>query len=153
MVPQSYQQWLDCFELLSKNNVSAGYIEALEEGSCPGIDHLAAPFEERVQATVNQMLKRYTGMCTRSLNEALEEGDFSEVDVLLRRQRKNMNNCRFYRYIPFLRRGFQEALDAQVSKEIERYWREMKKYLSQLVEETESADLYDIIYYIKRLGY
>lgn len=153
MAPQNYQQWLDCFELLCKKTVSAGYIEAFEEGSCPGIDHLTASFQERVQATVNQMLKRSTKLCTRYLNQALEEGDFSELDVLLRRQRRNMNNCRFYRHILFLPGGFQEALDAQVSREIERYWSEVKKYLSQLVEETGSADLYDTIYYIKRLGY
>ncbi len=150
--PQTYQQWLECFEMLSTGPVSGEYVESLKHGSCPGIEKMTAKFDERLQETVNRMMNRATKHCTRSLNEALEEGDFSYIEVILRRCRREIEHCRFYRELPFLQAEFRDRLDMQVVKETNRYWDRLKGYLAKLIEETESAELYDLLYYIKRLS-
>lgn len=150
--PQSYQQWLECFEILGTHPVSKDYMDTLKYGSCPGIENMTAKFHERLLETVNRMMNRATKHCTKRLNEALEDGDFSYIEVIMRRCRRDIDNCRFYRNIPFLQSEFRDELDIQVVKETKRYWDRLKGYLAELIEETESSELYDILYYIKRLG-
>lgn len=150
-IPNTYQQWISCFEFLSKRTVSDEYIEMLKAGSCPGINNVIAQFLARLQETVNNMLNRSTRSCTKLLNESLEEGDFSNIEVILRRHYKEMMRCRFYLNISFIPDEYVSELDNTTVSEIRRYWKTMKKYFVDLTEETGNSDLYDMVYFIDRL--
>lgn len=150
-IPKNYEQWLKTFSLLSSTTVSSEYIQELERGSCPGIEKVSSEFQKRLQETTNSMLTRITKKCTSAVNVTLAEGDFENVEVVMRRFRGEMRNCRFYLHIHFLPKKYIQELDDQVTKEIERYWKELKKYLLALVDETEDVRLYDMVYYLKRI--
>ena len=80
---RTYQQWIKCLEYLSTKTVSDEFIENLKNKVCPGIKNVMPQFLERVQATVNKMINKSTKNCTTLLNEALEEGDFSNIESYL----------------------------------------------------------------------
>lgn len=151
IIPQNYEQWLKTFGILSSTTVPADNISELSYGVCPGIEKVTFEFQERLQETTNLMLTRITKRCTCALNDSLEEGEFENFDVIMKRYRGEMKKCRFYLYINFLSEDYLQELDNQVTKEIERYWKELKGYLTEIVEETEDSRIYDIIYYLKRI--
>lgn len=151
IVPQNYEQWLRIFSVLGTTTVPADNISELRNGICPGIEKVTFEFQKRLQETTNQMLTRITKKCTSAVNITLEERDFENIEVVMRRYRGEMKNCRFYLYINFLSSDYIEELDNQVTREIERYWKELQGYLWALVEETEDSRLYDMVYYLKRI--
>lgn len=151
IVPKTYQQWLECFENLSKKAVADSYICSLKEGICPGIERVMVPFLERAQDTVNHMMNRTAKGCTRLINESLEEGDFSNMETILYRYYKEMMRCRFYLNIGFLPPQFVHELDQNTVSEINRYWEELKKSFEDLADETGDSNVYDILYYMNRL--
>ena len=151
VAPKSYEQWLKTFAILSSTAVREQDIIVLQNGVCPGIEKVSYEFQKRMQETTKSMLTRITRKCTSSINNSLQEGDFENIDVLIRRFYSEMKGCRFYLYINFLPREFIQELDRQVTREIDRYWNELKKYLETLADETNDARLYDMIYYLKRI--
>lgn len=151
IVPQNYAQWLKVFSVLSSTAVSFDSICKLKQGTCPGLNNVTSEFYKRLQETTNCMLKRITKRCTYAINTLLEEGDFENFEVIIRRYRCEMQNCRFYLYINFLRPDYVQELDTQVVKEIARYWKELYDYLMALVEETDDSKLYDMVYHLKRI--
>lgn len=151
IIPQNYEQWLNAFTILSSASVSADSISELSQGSCPGIERVTYEFQDRLQDTTNKMLTRVTKRCTSAINYSLEEGELENVEVIMRRYLGEMKKCRFYLYINFLSKEFLQELDKQVTKEIERYWRELRGYLTKIVDETEDSRIYDIIYHLKRI--
>lgn len=151
IVPGTYQQWLECFEKLSEKPVADSYICSLKEGTCPGIERVMVPFLERAQDTVNRMLNRSARCCTRLVNEALEDGDFSNMETVLYRNYKEMMRCRFYLNIGFLPQKLLHELDQNTVSEIDRYWEGLKKNFEDLADETGDSNIYDILYYINRL--
>lgn len=152
MVPTNYQEWLGCLEKIAGQNVSFEYIDQMKYGSCPGIQTVEDRFNDRIVETVNKMLSRMTKQCTCRLNEMLEEGDFSETEVVFRRSYKEMEKCRFYREISFLNEDFVVQLDQKVVAEKQRYWKEVYNYLTKIAEETEQSEIYDMLFYLKRLS-
>ena len=151
VVPKNYEQWLRIFSVLSSTTVPTDNISELKNGICPGIEKVTFDFQKRLQETTNNMLTRITKKWTSAINVTLEEGDFENIEVVMRRFRGEMKNCRFYLYINFLSNDYIQELDKQVTCEIDRYWRELTAYLLSLVEETEDSRLYDMIYYLKRI--
>ena len=149
--PKTYQEWLACFDTLSKKSVSEEEIDGLKYGVCPGIESVYIQFFDRVQDTVNAIIKRVTKNCTRRVNECLEEGDFSNIEVILRRYYKELLNCRFYIHISFIEKSDVLLLDKVTISEINRYWQNMKHFFEVLSDETNNADLYDMVYFINRL--
>lgn len=149
--PNSYRQWMECFEYLSCKTVTEEYIESLKVGTCPGIDHVINPFLERLGDTVNNMLNRCTKNCTKLLNEYLEDGDFSNLEVVLRRADKDLEKCRFYLNISFIPKTYVDELDKNTASEIKRYWKTMKEFFEEISEEAGSSELYDMVYYMNRL--
>lgn len=151
VVPQTYDQWLSFFSVLNKTSVPSEYICSLNRGICPGIEQVSAEFHKRIQDTVNLMLKRITKQCSNAINTFLEEGDFDNFEVIVRRYRRELGKCRFYLYINFLAHDFVQELDSQVTKEIQRYWFEWYRYLTEVIEETEKSEIYDMVYYLKKI--
>lgn len=115
------------------------------------MDHVNPQFLERLQDTVNHMLNRSAKSCTKLLNESLEEGDLSNVEIVLKRHYKEMMRCRFYLNIPFIPEEYVDKLDKRTVSEIGRYWNTMRTYLIDLTDETGNSDLYDMVYYMNRL--
>lgn len=150
--PETYGDWLKCFEILASGSVSQHFLDMIECGICPEYEHLEERFLERLQYTVKEMLTRSVKRCNKNLNELLEDGDFSSMEVFLRRSYTEMDRCRFYRKITFLKGEFLNELDLQVVAEKTRYWSELKQYLTDIAEESGNSELYDTVYYMKRLG-
>lgn len=148
---RTYQQWIGCLEHLSKKKVTDEFIENLQYGLCPGIEMVMPQFLERVQDTVNQMMNRSTRICTALLNESLEDGDFSNVESIMNRCFRDINQCRFYLNIKFIPESFVYELDEKTVSETNRYWKEVNKALTRLAEETGNEDVYDLLYYLNRL--
>ena len=150
-VPATYREWMVCFVYMRSRPVTDAFLDRLGQGSCPGVEQVMTGFLERLQDTVNSMLQRAVTHCTRSLNTCLEEGDYSNLETILGRSRREMQRCRFYREISFLPRDFVRELDRQTLSEMNRFWSELQKALTGMAEETGSSDLYDILYYVDRL--
>lgn len=138
-------------EKLSKQSMTVEEIENLKYGICPGLKSVYTRFFEYVQDTVNAMMKRVVKNCTRCVNECLEEGDFSNVQVILARASLELQKCRFYTHISFLEQSDVLALDRETRAEIIRYWQTMKNFFVNLSDENENTDLFDMVYFINRL--
>lgn len=149
--PKTYQEWMSCFEFLSNRIPSDKDLSLICEGKCPGIENVQVQFLERMNETVNNMLNRSTKNCTRLLNDSLENGDLSNIETILRRGYKDIQRCRFYRNVSFIPVEYVEELDTKTVSEIDRYWKLMKKFFCDLVDETNNPDLDDMVYYINRL--
>lgn len=150
-VPQNYEQWLEIFTLLGSTPVSMEKINDLQYASCPGVERVYLEFCKKLQDTVNEMLKRITRKCTSAVNLALNEGQFDDFEIIVRRCQREMKTCRFYNQITFLEHDYIEELDRQVVSEMKRYWKEMRKYLMDLLDESDNTGLYDMVYYLKRI--
>lgn len=149
--PKTYQQWMVCFENLSNNLISDEYVSGLRQGSCPGIERVMPQFLDRIQDTVNRMINRYTKSCTASLKGFLEEGDFSNIEIVLYRFFREMKRCRFYLNILFIPEDFVRELDKKTVSEINRYWLGLRRTLEEIADESGNECVYDTICYIKRL--
>lgn len=149
--PKTYQEWMSCFEYLSNRIPSDKDISLIYEGICPGVETVQVQFMERLNETVNNMLNLSTKNCTRLLNEALEEGDLSNIETILRRGYKDIQRCRFYRSVEFIPIEYVKELDSKTVSEINRYWNLMKRFFCDLVDETNNSDLDDMVYYVNRL--
>lgn len=152
MVPINYQDWLQCFETLSTGRVTYEYIMGFRAGRCPGIETVENKFQTHVVETVNNMFSRITRQCTKQVNGILEERDFSETEILFKRISKEMEKCRFYMEIPFLSNEFVKQLDKQFQSEKKRYWNELYCFLMEAADETEQSDMYDMLFYLKRIN-
>jgi len=149
--PKTYKEWIECLAILSERTTTTKEIEILKYGSCPGIESVYNQFFERVQETVNIMLNRIIKNCTRCVNECLAEDDYSNIEVILIRFYKELLSCRFYIHISFLENKDVQMLDEATISEIDRYWQTIKKYFADLSDETNSSELYDMVYFINRL--
>lgn len=149
--PKTYQQWIGCLEYLKEKNVSDEFLDSLRGAVCPGVENVMESFLERIQKTVNVMLNRCTRNCTRLLKDSMEEHDFSNVEVMLYRNYRAMQKCRFYLNISFIPEKFVEELDRRTVTEIKRYWRELRIALEESAEESGDSSIYDIIYYMNKL--
>lgn len=150
-VPRSYEEWMACLTYLSQNPVSDEFISKLKQGTCPGIEQVMPQFLERIQDTVNQMVRRCTRNCTKRLNEALEEGDFSNLEAVFYRSCKEMKRCRFFLHICFIPNTFVQKLDECTVSEMHRYFAWIKKSLEELADDSGNSDMYDVLYYLNRL--
>lgn len=150
-IPATYREWMVCFTFLRSRPVTDDFLDRLEQGSCPGVEQVMAGFLDRLQDTVNSMLQRAVTRCTRSLNTCLEEGDLSNLELLLGRSHREMQRCRFYLRIRFLPPDFVRELDRQTLSETGRFWTELRGALADMAEETGNSDIYDILYYVDRL--
>ena len=150
-IPATYREWMVCFTFLRSRPVTDDFLDRLEQGSCPGVEQVMAGFLDRLQDTVNSMLQRAVTRCTRSLNTCLEEGDLSNLELLLGRSHREMLRCRFYLRIRFLPPDFVRELDRQTLSETGRFWTELRGALADMAEETGNSDIYDILYYVDRL--
>ena len=150
-VPVTYREWMVCFVYMRSRPVTDAFLDRLGQGSCPGVEQVMTGFLERLQDTVNSMLQRAVTHCTRSLNTCLEEGDYSNLETILGRSRREMQRCRFYLRIRFLPPDFVRELDRQTLSETGRFWTELRGALADMAEETGNSDIYDILYYVDRL--
>ena len=66
--PQTYSDWLECFEILRTKNVTRDTIELLKNGKCIDSDQSIEFLETQLLITINAMIKRYIDAFRRDLN-------------------------------------------------------------------------------------
>lgn len=149
--PTDYREWLEVFRILEKRSLHSEEWEMLSRGTIYGFDRVQEQFLEKLEHVINEMLKRATKRCTKALIISLEDGDYSSLQMILRRGKRELDECRFSRELTFLPREIAEDLDRQVLETIRNYWQEWIKNMKEAAMESEQRDVFDMLYYLRRL--
>lgn len=143
---------MDCFRTLENQKIPMEEILILESGSMPPGGYIADQFQRHVVKTVDAMLKRCIKQFNRSLQEAMETGDFQSVPYICKRTGKEMEYCYFYEHILFLEESFLLDLTKEVKKQTALFWANVISEMERLHKETCHMELEDIIYSLKRIN-
>lgn len=127
-----------------------GFLEELSGSTCSGFETVSGKFCNRMTEAVNSMLRQHTKNATKEINRCLEEGDYTLLEIIVKRSISEMSRCFFFNNISFLPSDYRLALNRELIREMNRYWSEVLGFLQRIVEESDSRELSDEVYYLKR---
>ena len=109
--PVTYQQWLDCFQLMREQPLSSvGIYEAAAAGSFTGTRAIQAALERQMVDTIHAVLNRSEKRFLRELNECLSFHELERAEFLFKRLKKDVHQTLFFMQLSFLSDGFKEKL-------------------------------------------
>lgn len=149
-IPCNYSDWIKCLHILSCDKVSDEDINILTQGTFPGFASVSTKFCNRMTETVKAIFSQQVKYTTKQINRSLEEGDFSLLEIIVKRSMLEMNKCFFFNELVFLPVEYCYALENEVTREMARYWDEVLDFLQSVVEESHNRELSDEVYYLKR---
>ena len=149
-VPHTYSDWLKCLHKLSCEKLPDGYLEGLSGSTCSGFETVSSKFCNRMTEAVNSMFTQHAKYATKEINHCLEEGDYTLLEIIVKRSMSEMNRCFFFNNVTFLPSDYRFALSKELFREMNRYWSEVLSFLQKIVEESHSQELLDEVYYLKR---
>lgn len=140
--PQTYQQWLDCFQQLEANPRNTEVLEQVRAGS-----YLGAPSEQflsRLSATVSVMLSVCTRKFLKQLDQALVDGEPDMAVLLAKRLRKQLRDSLFYRELSFLSQNYIQTLDEGFARQLQSFWSDFIKHLKKVTKESMDPRIEDM---------
>ncbi|MDO4623171.1 MAG: hypothetical protein Q4B22_09480 [Eubacteriales bacterium] len=149
--PTDYWEWLDVFRILENRSLRADEWELLCKGTIYDFDHVQKQFLETLEKTVNTKLKNTIQRSTKALNIGLEDGDYVSLQIMLRRAKRELNECRFCRELTFLPEEIICDLDRQVVETIRSYWNEWINTMKETAMEMEQEETFNMLYYLRRM--
>lgn len=150
--PTTYQDWLDCFETMKHNPVSGnGVFEAVAAGSFTGTGATNSAMQKQVVETVNAILDKSAKRFIKELNESISFNELSQVDVLFRRLKRDVENSLFFENLFFLPKTFRKELSESVKTQMQKFWDDTVRFLYEQSLEFSNSELEDVLFLIKRI--
>jgi hypothetical protein len=147
--PETYQQWLACFEHLHLHPLDTQMLETLEKGR-----YLGQPTEVFLSRLSEAVSISITGFCRRFLRQfdiALADGEPDMAVLLATRLRRNIQKCFFYRALPFLGSAYIQTLDTGLREQLDFFWKNFLQELQRTARDTDSPIMEDLCYEMKRV--
>lgn len=147
--PETYQQWLTCFQHLQEHPTDYRVLELLAQGKYIGKP--AEAFLVRLSDVVSLVLTASCRRFLRQLDEALQDGETDMAMLLALRLKKNIRKCFFYRALPFLERNYIETLDRGFEGQLDSFWKSFLGQLKKTVRDSMDPRMEDVLMEMKRI--
>lgn len=147
--PETYQQWLACFQHLQQHPLDAQMLEVLSKGKYLGKP--AEAFLVRLSDAVGIVITGYCRRFLRQVDMAFADGE-PDVSVLLAsRLRRNIRKCFFYRSLPFLETKYIQTLDSGFSRQLDSFWSNFLEELRKTARDSADSEMEDVYLEMKRI--
>lgn len=147
--PETYQQWLECFEHLNGHPLDAQMLEMLSQGTFLG--EPTERFRSRLSDVVSMCMSAYCQRFLRMLDLALSEGEPDMATLLAGRFRRDIQRCFFYRSLAFLDGSFIQKLDQGYREQLNFFWKNFLNELQKSARDSNSPVMEDLYYEMKRV--
>ncbi|MBE6856253.1 MAG: hypothetical protein IJO99_07530 [Ruminococcus sp.] len=149
--PQTYSDWLECFEILRTKNVTRDTIELLKNGKCIDSDQSIEFLETQLLITINAMIKRYIDAFRRDLNCYMMYNEYDGFNRLFYVLAKKLEGCMFFVNLDFMSTQFRRELYDQIKLNTEKFWKDTYDSLYAQCVEYNNIFLEDELFLIKRI--
>lgn len=150
--PVTYQQWLDCFQLMREQPLSSvGIYEAAAAGTFTGTRAIQAALERQMVDTINAVLNRSEKRFLRELNECLSFHELERAEFLFKRLKKDVHQTLFFMQLSFLSDGFKEKLYSSIKTQLDCFWNDTIASLRKRAMDHPNSALEDTIFLIRRI--
>jgi len=151
-VPNTYQDWLDCFERIKESPLSGNKdFDLLSHGSFDGTGAMLTAFQQQMVDTINTVLNKSVRRFVRDLNECITFNELDHIDVLFKRLKKDINRTTFFLELSFLSSEFKSELYKSISDQMIKFWNDTIEYLQHEAFESFNSDLEDALFLIRRI--
>ena len=150
--PITYQEWLDCFEAMKHSPVrDHAVFEAVAAGSFAGTEATNVAMQKQVVETVNAILDKSAKRFIKGLNESISFNDLSQIDILFRRLKHDVEKSLFFENLFFLSETFRMELSESVKTQMKKFWDDTVKFLYEQSMEFCNSELEDVLFLINRI--
>ena len=150
--PTTYKEWLDCFEIMKHNPACGnGVFEAVTSGCFTGTEVTIGAMQNQIVETVNVILDKSTNQFIKELNESILFCDLSEVDILFRQLKRDIEKSLFFEKMFFLPNTFRNELSEIVKVQMQEFWDDTMDFLYKQSLEVSNSELEDMLFLIKRI--
>ena len=150
--PNTYQEWLDCFELMKSNSADGnGVFDAVVSGSFAGTETTKSALQKQIVETVNAILDKSAKRFIKELNESIAFNDLTQIDLLFRRLKKDVHKSLFFENLFSLPKKFREELSDSVKTQMKNFWNDTVKFLHEQSLEFSNSELEDVLFLINRI--
>ncbi len=149
--PKTYADWLDCFEVLCKRNVTRTELQLLREGTCTASAGSVEYLEKQLVKTINAMIKRYIHAFNKELEMRGMYNDYDNLYQLFVTLANRLSGCLFFTELDFMSVAFRDELRVSVVGETKRFWKMMTDSIYSQCIDLNSTTLEDELYMIKRI--
>jgi len=151
-VPVTYQEWLDCLNMLEKTNAHNFEIyEALCSGIFSGTEVTKAALQKQIVDAINNILDNSAKRFTRNLNDSITFNELSQIELLFNRLKKDIKVTLFFENLAFLPKEFRNELSSSIKKQMLDFWNGTILFLHEQSLEYSNSDLEDALFLIKRI--
>lgn len=150
--PSTYQDWLDCFARMKELPLSRNRdFEVLALGSFSGTNAMRAALERQLVDTINTVLNKSVKRFVRELNESIAFNEMTQVDVLFKRLKKDINRTMFFLNLSFLSNEFKDELYVSITEQMTGFWDDTINFLQHQAMNYSNSDLEDTLFLIRRI--
>lgn len=153
MPPATYEDWLNCFDLLRKNSfVDDEVAMTIAKGSFRNRGYIAAQFQQKLAETISEMLNNRITRFLKDLNMLISFNELSDIVPLFVKLRNEVNKCMFFTELSFLEPNIRYELEQSVKIQVENFWNDTIMFLQRQTMEFHNADLEDSLFLIRRIN-
>lgn len=150
--PTTYQEWLECLQLLSSGNVHKTKVyQSLLSASFQGTEVTKVALQKQIIEALNQMLDKSMKRFIRNLNDSIVFQEVEQIDFLFRRLKKDVKVALFFEELDCLPKNFREELSNSIKNQVSEFWKEMIQFLYEQALESSNTDLEDMLFLVKRI--
>lgn len=150
--PATYQEWLDCLNILKKPNaLNLGIYKALCSGTFSGTEVTIVALQKQIVDAINNILDSSTKRFTRNLNDSITFNELGQIELLFNRLKKDVKLTLFFENLAFLPKEFRNELSNSIKKQMLDFWNDTTLFLYEQSLEYSNSDLEDALFLIKRI--
>lgn len=147
--PETYQQWLDSLRHLKEHSGDKEMLLAVARGTFSG--QPPESFLARLSDAVSDMLSWHCRRFLTQLDQALAEGEPDMGRLLAIRLRRNVQDCLFYRRLPFLESGYVKTLDEGFERQLQAFWASFLQQLRLTARDSADPGMEDLVRELSRV--
>lgn len=149
--PATYQEWLDCLDILKGTNVhGTGVYDALVSGSFAGTEVTKAALQKQIVDAINIMLDNSAKRFIKNMNESIVFNELGQIELLFNRLKKDVKVSLFFESLDFLPKEYRDELSDSVRRQMLNLWNETTSFLYGQSLEYSNSDLEDALFLIRR---
>lgn len=149
--PATYQEWLDCLDILKGTNVhGTGVYDALASGSFVGTEVTKAALQKQIVDAINIMLDNSARRFIKNMNESIVFNELGQIELLFNRLKKDVKVSLFFESLDFLPKEYRDELSDSVRRQMLNLWNETTTFLYGQSLEYSNSDLEDALFLIRR---
>ena len=149
--PLQYDQWLRCFGIMQKRNISNDEYLLICGGKCRKDDISIEYIENELVRTMNIMLKRLISEFRRELDMYIAFGETENIHIPYARFAQKIKKCLFFYELDFMSIEFRNELMASLMESAMRFWKKAYSVLYEQCIERTNPLLEDELYIIRGL--